>query len=114
MKLMTMKLMTMKLIRIALISIVTLDLATLGTPTVAAQTAVGAARQKSTRLPTVDVQSPRASAKHKRATPGSGRGPAGSRTAGYEENDINAAKFGSKHWWTVQGWQSGGSSSAPR
>ena len=109
-----MKLKPMKLFRMALISIVTLGLATLGTPPIAAQTADGAARQKSTRLPTVNVQSPRASATHKRATPGSGSGPAGSRTARYEENDINAAKFGSKHWWTVQGWQSGGSSGAPR
>jgi hypothetical protein len=109
-----MKLMPMKLIRMALICIVTLGLASLGVPPVAAQTADGAAPQKSTRLPTVNVQSPRASATRKRATPGSGSGPARARTAGYEENDINAAKFGSKHWWTVQGWQSGGSSGAPR
>ena len=36
------------------------------------------------------------------------------RTEIYQENDITAAKFGSKHWWAVQGWQSGGSSSNPR
>jgi hypothetical protein len=70
--------------------------------------------QKSTRLPTVKVRPPRIVPTHNRAAKGGPGGQGTSRTAGYLENDITAAKFGSKHWWTVQGWQSGGSSGTPR
>ena len=87
------------------ISIITLGLGSLLASAVSAQTPTpdGTAVQKSTRLPAIRVQPRRAAATHNRAVKRAGSG----RTPGYVENDINAVKFGSKNWWTVQGWQSG-------
>jgi hypothetical protein len=93
------------------IAIVMLGLSVTLAPSAAAQsTAPGA--QSAAPLPTVKVQPSRKTATGTHARAGQGQGT--HRTAGYEENDITAAKFGSKHWWTVQGWQSGGSSGNPR
>jgi hypothetical protein len=92
------------------IAIVMLGLSSMLAPSAAAQsTAPGV--QSAAPLPTVKVKPARRAASagaHARTGQGTHR------TAGYEENDITAAKFGSKHWWTVQGWQSGGSSGTPR
>jgi hypothetical protein len=93
------------------IAIVILGLSvTLAPPAAAQSTAPGV--QSAAPLPTVKVQPSRKTATGTHARAGQGQGT--HRTAGYEENDITAAKFGSKHWWTVQGWQSGGSSGNPR
>jgi hypothetical protein len=91
------------------IAIVMLGLSVMLPPPAAAQSTVPGA-QSAAPLPTVKVKPLRKAtiAAHTRAGQGTHR------TAGYEENDITAAKFGSKHWWTVQGWQSGGSSGNPR
>ena len=93
------------------IAIVMLGLSVMLAPSAAAQSTVPGV-QSAAPLPTVKVQPSRrtSTGAHARAKPGQGT----HRTAGYLENDITAAKFGSKHWWTVQGWQSGGSSGTPR
>ena len=99
------------------IAIVMLGLSVLFAPSAVAQSTVPGV-QSAAPLPTVKVHPPRRTTTGAHARPGQGRGPGQGqgthRTAGYEENDITAAKFGSKHWWTVQGWQSGGSSGNPR
>jgi hypothetical protein len=93
------------------IAIVMLGLSvTLAPSAVAQSTAPGV--QGAAPLPTVKVQPSRKTTTGAHARAGQGQGT--HRTAGYQENDITAAKFGSKHWWTVQGWQSGGSSGNPR
>ena len=90
------------------IAIVMLGVSSMLAPSAAAQSTVPGI-QSATHLLTVKVRPPRrtAAAAHARAGQGTHR------TAGYLENDITAAKFGSKHWWTVQAWQSGGSSGNP-
>jgi hypothetical protein len=99
------------------IAIVMVGLSVLSASSAAAQSTVPGV-QSAAPLPTVKVRPPRrvtigAHAGTKQGL-GQGQGKGTHRTAGYEENDITAAKFGSKHWWTVQGWQSGGSSGNPR
>jgi hypothetical protein len=95
------------------IAIVILGLSVTLAPSAAAQsTAPGA--QGAAPLPTVKVQPSRKTTTSAQVRAGQGHGQGTHRTAGYQENDITAAKFGSKHWWTVQGWQSGGSSGNPR
>jgi hypothetical protein len=91
------------------IAIVMLGMSVMLPPSAAAQSTVPGA-QSAAPLPTVKVHPPRKATIGAHARTGQGT----HRTAGYEENDITAAKFGSKHWWTVQGWQSGGSSGNPR
>lgn len=90
-------------------AILMLGLSVMLPPSAAAQS-TGPGAQRAAPLPTVKVQPPRKATIGAHARTGQGT----HRTAGYEENDITAAKFGSKHWWTVQGWQSGGSSGNPR
>ena len=91
------------------IAIIMLGLSSLLAPSAAAQTPASSTPGARTAapLPILKVRPSRAHAA--RADTGGGH-----RTVGYQENDITAAKFGSKHWWTVQGWQSGGSSGTPR
>jgi len=91
------------------IAIVMLGLSVMLPSSAAAQSTVPGG-QSAAPLPTVKVQPPRKTSIGAHARTGQGT----HRTAGYQENDITAAKFGSKHWWTVQGWQSGGSSGNPR
>jgi len=91
------------------IAIVMLGLSVVLPSSAAAQSTVPGV-QSAAPLPTVKVQPPRKTSIGAHARTGQGT----HRTAGYQENDITAAKFGSKHWWTVQGWQSGGSSGNPR
>jgi hypothetical protein len=96
------------------ISIATLALAAgLATP-LSAQTAAGPDAPKRALTP-MKVQSPHPSPKRIAAAGQAGKQAAAGKhlTAGYQENDINAAPFGSQHWWRVQGWQAGGSSSQP-
>jgi hypothetical protein len=101
------------------ITIVVLGLSVMFAPSAAAQSTVPGV-QSATPLPTVKVHPSRRTTTGAHARPGQGarqgegQGQGTHRTAGYEESDITAAKFGSKHWWTVQGWQSGGSSGNPR
>jgi hypothetical protein len=74
------------------------------------------AAQKKTPLTTLKVQTPHGAPKHSALGNGQrGRSKSSAKHAsvGYQENDITAAKFGSQHWWTVQGWQAGGSSGQP-
>jgi len=89
-----------------------LGLSSLWAPAALAQTppSTAPAAHKAAPLPTLKVQPPRAASTRGHAGHGEGK----HRTVGYQENDITAAKFGSKHWWTIQGWQSGGSSGTPR
>ena len=98
------------------IAIVMLGLSAMLAPSAAAQSTVPGV-QSAAPLPTVKVQPSRrtTTGAYARAKPGQTQGQAQGthRTAGYLENDITAAKFGSKHWWTIQGWQSGGSSGTP-
>jgi len=92
------------------IAIVMLGLSSMLAPSAAAQSTLPGAKTAAP-LPTVKVRPLRrntTTGAHARTGQGMYR------TAGYEENDITAAKIGSKHWWTVQGWQSGGSSGNPR
>jgi hypothetical protein len=90
------------------IAIVMLGLSSMLAPSAVAQSTVPGV-QIAAPLPTVEVQPSRRPATGAHARTGQGT----HRTAGYQENDITAAKFGSKHWWTVQGLQSGGSSGNP-
>jgi hypothetical protein len=80
------------------IAIVMLGLSSMLAPSAAAQSTLPGAKTAAP-LPTVKVQPPRRHTTGAHARTGQGM----HRTAGYEENDITAAKFGSKHWWTVQG-----------
>jgi hypothetical protein len=74
------------------------------------------AGQRKVPLATLRVQTPNGAPKHNALVSGQRGGSKSSAkhaSAGYQENDITAAKFGSQHWWTVQGWQAGGSSGQP-
>ena len=69
--------------------------------------------KKSAPLGTMKVQSHKTTHQPRIASNQSGSSKSGGGkhlTAGYMENDFAAAPFGSQHWWTVHGWQSGGSS----
>jgi len=96
------------------VSIVMLALAAGLAAPVSAQTATanGPDAQKKVPLGTLKVQSPRTAHKRNTATNQLGKQatPGKHLTVGYQENDITAAPFGSKHWWAVHGWQAGGSS----
>lgn len=98
------------------VSIATVALvAGLATP-VSAQTAGPSApvSQKKVLSP-MKVQSPHPSPKRTVAASQAGKQASAGKhvTVGYQENDINAAPFGSQHWWRVHGWQAGGSSGQP-
>jgi hypothetical protein len=69
----------------------------------------GSAAPRKVPLSTLNVQSRELTLSQNRAS----NPPAKETAYGYKENDITAAKFGSKHWWAVQGWQAGGSGSQP-
>ena len=74
------------------------------------------AAQRKAPLATLKVQTPHGTPKRSATGSGQGRGsksPTKHAAVGYQENDITAAKFGSQHWWTDQGWQAGGSSGQP-
>jgi hypothetical protein len=86
-----------------LVATITLVLAAGWPARVSAQTP---ADQKKIPLATVKVQSHHVSPAHART----GNRPGYHSAVEYQENDISAARFGSAHWWTVQGWQAGGSS----
>jgi hypothetical protein len=77
--------------------VITFALASLLASPILAQTPTpdGAPAKKSSQLPPVKVQAPRAATLTARAT-GAGSG----RTPGYVENDYNTLKFGSKEWWS--------------
>jgi hypothetical protein len=70
-----------------------------------AQTATTAApgHGKKIGLGTVKVQSRHVTPMHR------GR-PSTAAATGYHENVLSTVRFGSKEWWTIQGWQAGGSS----
>lgn len=91
------------------IAMVMLGLSSMLAPSAIAQTPTSSTpgAHHAAPLPILKVQPSRA----RSTRAGTGKGH---RTAGYQENDVTAAKFGSKHWWTIQGWQSGGSSGTPR
>jgi hypothetical protein len=74
------------------VRIITFGLASLLASPISAQTPDGAATQKSSQLPPVKVEAPRAVTLTAPAT-GSGSGL----TPGYVAND--ARKFGSREWW---------------
>jgi hypothetical protein len=77
--------------------IITFGLASLLASPISAQTPApdGAAAQKSSQLPPVKVQAPRAVTL---TAPTTGAGS--NLTPGYVENDYNTLKFGSKEWWS--------------
>jgi hypothetical protein len=77
--------------------IITFALATLLASPISAQTPTpnGTGAQKSSQLPPVKVQPPRAATLTAPVT-GSGSGL----TPGYAENAYNTLKFGSKEWWS--------------
>ena len=83
--------------------VITFGLASLLASPISAHSPIpnGAAAQKSN--PPVKMQAPHAAATHTGAAKDAGS----ARTLGYLENDMNAVKFGSKDWWTIQGWNSG-------
>jgi len=70
-----------------------------------AQTATTAAPShgKKIGLGTVKVQSRHVPPVHR------GR-PSATPATPYHENVLSTVRFGSKEWWTIQGWQAGGSS----
>jgi len=67
------------------------------------------AAHKAAPLPTLKVQPPRAASTRRHTGHGAGK----QRTVGYQENDVTAAKFGSKHWWTVQAGSRGAAAARP-
>ena len=79
------------------VRIITFALASLLASPISAQTPTpdGAAAQKSSQLPPVKVQPPRAATL---TAPAIGGGS--ERTPGYVENTYNTLKFGSKEWWS--------------
>jgi hypothetical protein len=78
--------------------VITFGLATLLASPISAQTPTpnGATAQKSSQLPPVKVQAPRAA-----TLTAPVRGSSSGLTPGYVENDYNALKFGSKEWWNA-------------